>query len=419
MPGKKLSIGFTLALAAIAVTMFMTGTRAAAHTETVLYSFSGVNGGSEPFAGLTFDAVGNLYGTTYAGGLYGQGMVFELSPAGGGTWTEKVLYSFNPGNFRDGGNPGAPVVFDSAGNIYGTTEYGGIYNGGAAFRLAQQSNGSWAETILHSFSSSQMGGYRPTAGLTLDAAGNLYGTLSAAGVNNAGSVFELEPTAKVSWYEDVIHPFINNKRDGVQPYAGLIFDAAGNLYGTTCGGGPYLWGTVFEMSPAAGGSWSEKTLYWFRGKLNHYDGGCPQTSLVMDAKRNLYGTTVWGGPYNNYGTVFELSPNAGGGWTEKILHDFNFDGIDGYHPSGSLTIDSAGNLYGLTHDGGVNNYGAVFELTPSASGWAETILHSFNNDGVDGYEPLGGLVMDAVGNLYGTTSLGGARGGGTVFEVTP
>jgi uncharacterized repeat protein (TIGR03803 family) len=420
MPSTQLPIRFIVALAVISVTLLTTGTDAAAQTETVLYSFSDVNGGTEPFAGLVSDAAGNFYGTTFAGGLYGQGMVFELSPAAGGTWTERVLYSFNPPNHVDGTNPGASLVLDAAGNLYGTTEYGGLHGGGVVFELKPRGNGNWSETVLRHFNPFDVGGYRPAtgAGVILDKAGNLYGTTSTGGAHNTGTVFELTNASGV-WHEKVIHQFVNNQRDGFTSYAGLIFDAAGNLYGTTCQGGSSDNGTVFEMSPGAAGTWSEKTLYSFGGKKNHYDGACPEASLVMDASGNLYGTTVFGGPFNNYGTVFELSPNPDRGWTEKILHDFNNDGSDGYLPEGNLAIDGAGNLYGLTHNGGANNDGTAFEVKPSAGSWTEKILHNFNKDGVDGYEPVGGLIIDAVGNLYGTTSVGGARGGGAAFVITP
>src|ERR1019366_934096 len=211
----------------------------------------------------------------------------------------------------------------------------------------------------------------------------------------------------------VLYSFIHNGTDGGFPQAGLIFDAAGNLYGTTSEGGTSSscsggCGTVFELTPTAGGGWTEKVLHNFNS--NGTDGANPYAGLIFDAAGNLYGTTTVGGTYY-YGTVFELTPTAGGGWTEKVLHSFNYNGTDGNNPQASLTIDAAGNLYGTTSGGGTyGNYkGTVFELTPAAGGdWTETVLHNFV--GPDGAAPLAGLIFDAAGNLYGTTS-----GGGTYY----
>jgi uncharacterized repeat protein (TIGR03803 family) len=244
----------------------------------------------------------------------------------------------------------------------------------------------------------------------------LYGTtVDGGGVTSYGTVFELTPSAGGVWTETVLHTFAYSGTDGYTPLAGLVFDASGNLYGTTVNGGAYKYGTVFELTPTAGGGWTETVLHSFNNKGT--DGYWPYASLILDASGNLYGTTLNGGT-SNVGTVFELTPTAGGGWTETVLH--NFRGKDGYNPNSSLIFDAAGNLYGTTVKGGHYGYGTVFELTPTAGGiWAETLLHSFNNNGTDGYWPYAGLIFDAVGNLYGTSYLGGAHGFGTVFEITP
>jgi len=209
--------------------------------------------------------------------------------------------------------------------------------------------------------------------------------------------------ATTNWTEKVLHSFHRNGTDGYTPQASLIFDAAGNLYGTTVDGGTYRGGTVFELTPQAGGGWTETVLHSFH--RNGTDGASPYAGLVLDAAGNLYGTTVDGGTYGR-GAVFELTPEAGGGWTEQVLHNFG-NGTDGAFPYAGLVLDAAGNLYGTTCQGGTHGRGAVFELTPQAGGgWTDKVLHSF--DPTDGYYPEAGLIFDAAGNLYGTT-LGRSR----------
>jgi uncharacterized repeat protein (TIGR03803 family) len=223
-----------------------------------------------------------------------------------------------------------------------------------------------------------------------------------------------------------LHNFSYFGKDGTFPWADLVLDAHGNLYGTTAAGGAFPEsGTVFELSPKAGGGWKETVLHNFNGTVDNTDGNTPMAGLILDAVGNLYGTTYFGGAHG-LGRVFELSPQKGGGWKEKALHDFNKDGTDGYGPQAGLIFDAAGNLYGTTFIGGsgscvyYGSCGTVFELTPQADGtWTEKVLHSFNNDGTDGYWPYAGLTLDAAGNLYGTTWAGGAQGNGTVFEITP
>jgi uncharacterized repeat protein (TIGR03803 family) len=403
-------------MAIFTATLFVTSTWAAAQ-ERVLHNFA-ANGtdGYYPEAGLIVDAAGNLYGTTVAGGAYNSGTVFELTPAAGGGWTEKVLYSFS-GNGTDGRAPYAGLIFDAAGNLYGTTQYGGTYGLGTVFELTPAGGGSWTEKVLYSFSGNGTDGATPEAGLIFDAAGNLYGTTYQGGTYGYGTVFELTPAGGGGWTEQVLHSFNNNGADGSLPAAGLIFDAAGNLYGTTSYGGTYFYyGTVFELTPAAGGGWTEQVLHSFNN--NGTDGITPLSAgLIFDAAGNLYGTTFAGGTYG-YGTVFELTPAGGGSWTEKVLHNFG-NGTDGAGPLAGLIFDAAGNLYGTTGGGSSYGDGTVFELTPTAGGgWTEKVLHSFGN-GTDGIFPRADLIMDAAGNLYGTTYQGGTYGYGTVFEFTP
>jgi uncharacterized repeat protein (TIGR03803 family) len=341
-------------------------------------------------------------------------------------WTEKVLYSFK-GNRKDGVGPSAGLIFDGVGNLYGTTGGGGVYNAGTVFELMTTANGNWTERVLHSFKFGSSAGWDPDGGLILDNSSNLYGT-AGGGVDGDGVVFELARTAGGHWVEKVLHTFRDDGKDGRNPVAGLIFDDAGNLYGTTPSGGAYYGGgTVFELTPKAGGGWSEKILHSFdnSGHGDGRDGLWPFAGLILDAQGNLYGTTSSGGNLeycggNGCGTVFELSPRAGGhDWREKILHNFRNNGKDGTGPAGNLIFDAAGKLYGLTPTGGAYNGGTAYELSPTADGgWTEKVLHSFGYSS-DGINPSASLVCDFAGNLYGTTWQGGSDEWGTVFEIMP
>src|SRR5882672_6278859 len=242
------------------------------------------------------------------------------------------------------------------------------------------------ESVLYNFSAYLTDAYFPYSGLIFDAAGNLYGTTTNSGAScapsyNCGAVFELLPQSGGGWTEIILHSFNNNGTDGYAPFQGLVLDAAGNLYGTTYRGGAHGVGTVFELTPATGGGWTEKVLYSFSCKNG---GACnPVASLILDGVGNLYGTTQGGGAYYA-GSVFELMPQAGGGWAEKILHSFNNNGKDGVGPQGNLLFDASGNLYGTTLGGGAYNYGTVLEMRRTPGGWAETVLHSFQSNGSDG-----------------------------------
>jgi len=400
----------------------------------VLYNFCSAEyctDGSEPGSGsLIFDASGNLYGTTFKGGAYDSGTVFELSPAGNGTWTEAVLYSFDSGN-NVGCWPSDGLIFDAAGDLYGTASVCGAYNAGTVFELSPGGNGTWTVTALYSFGSTNNDGATPSAGLIFDAAGDLYGTTSAGGEwpyschDGCGTVFELTPGTNGQWTETILHNFTNDGKDGYWPWAGLVFDGAGNLFGTTTAGPGtgclgYGCGTVFELTPGANG-WTETVVHRF-GKAK--DGAIPEAGLTLDSAGNFYSTTVFGGA-SCCGTVFELTPGTNGKWTEKVLHSFGKDGNS--LPAAGVIFDAAGDLYGTTSQGG-DGSGTVFKLTPGRSGkWTDTILHRFGK-GKDGIWPFDGLVFDSAGNLYGTTQQGGTNynsvycgnyGCGTVFEVTP
>ena len=435
----------TLLVAAPLIAIFLSVTGASAGSkEKVLYTFCSVGNctdGSSPVAGLIFDAAGNLYGTTPDGGDYGYGTVFQLVTGANGAWSRKVLHSFKIGT-KDGLQPEAGLIFDAAGNLYGTTvEGGGPYNGGTVFKLTPQANGDWKEEVLHSFKSEGEDGSSPVAGLVFDASGSLYGTTVIGGAHNRGTVFKLAPQANGSWKEKVLHSF-GKGTDGYLPYAGLIFDAKGNLYGTTagslysgCGEHQHHCGAVFKLTPGANGRWSETVLHNF---TSGGDGNHPVVGLILDATGNLYGTTLKGGAYNG-GAVFQLVPERNGAWTESVLYSFCFATgcTDGYYPYAGLVFDAAGNLYGTTWFGGAykngdycpGGCGTAFELVPGTNGkWTEKVLHSFDANGKDGYEPVAGLTIDAAGNLYGTTPFGGRSeltncvpgiGCGSVFEITP
>lgn len=412
-----------------------------AATLKVLYAFHGSPDGLAPESNLIFDAAGNLYGTTYAGGtgggcVGGCGTVFQLTPDGSGGFTEHVIHSFQ-GSPVDGQNPQASLIFDAQGNLYGATDSGGRglrAASGTAFKLSPNTDGSWTETVLHSFNGALDGGHDggdPQGGLVFDAAGNLYGTTAGGGAGTGcgagpatgcGIVFELTPTAGGNWQETILHNFTNNHSDGWTPESGLIFDAAGSLYGTTYYGGaePMGGGAVFKLTPASGG-WQESVLYSFHCAA---DGCSPYSGLVFDAAGNLYGTTVGGGDAGGNGVVYKLAHDAAGAWTETVIHTFA-GGQDGIEPYGGPVLDAAGDVFGTTLNGGggtntgcAEGCGTVYELIPASGGYREAIRARFGN-GARGSGPLAGLAMDAQGNLYGTTAFSGPDGAGVVFEVVP
>jgi uncharacterized repeat protein (TIGR03803 family) len=382
--------------------------RAKAQTESTLYSFTGAGDGGNPLSSLVMDGAGNLYGTTFVGGAYGGGAVYELTPGNNG-WKETVLYSFTGG--LDGADPYyADVIFDGAGNLYGTTVQGGTFGQGTVFKLTPTESG-WSESVLYSFAGGKDGAW-PYAGLVFDPAGNLYGTTSIGGVYSSGTVFELTPGADGQWTESVIHTF--NGKDGVSPVGGLVLDKAGSLYGVTQGGGAHNAGTVFQLASSSSGQWTEKILHSFTGGA---DGSDPYAErLVFDSSGTLYGTTNGGGAFMR-GAVFSLAENAAGFWSERVL--YSFEGNVAANPGSGLILDSKGNLYGTCSNGnGETSVGAVFELSPSATGkWAEKNLLLFNR--TDGEFPYSALLRDPAGNLYGTTLLGGVSNMGVLFEVTP
>ena len=469
--------------------------------ETVLYRFTGGADGGLPFTGVTGDSAGNLYGTTSGGGTlsacegYGCGLVYKLDAAGNYT----VLYSFTGG--ADGSNPDAGVILDSAGNLYGTTGGGGTGGGGVVYKL----DATGQETVLFSFPGSPAGGYSPQAGVVEDSAGNLYGTTSAGGMGSCddglgcGVLYKLDsaghytllhsftsgadggnpnggvirdsagnlygttqgggtvPTGGVG--EGVVYKLdaagnytvlytFTGGADGGGPFAGVFRDSAGNLYGTTRGGGTGLWGVVYKLGAAG----NYTVLYRFTGGA---DGALPDAGVIRDAAGNLYGTTQGGGAgtgFNGYGVVYKLDAagnytvlytftsfadfpgssgvirdsagnlygtyssgmvyklDAAGNYT--VLYSFT-GGADGGAPTGGVIQDSAGNLYG-TSEAITANQGVVYKLDTAGN---FTVLYTFSG-GADGGNPSGGVIRSPAGNLFGTTAGGGKFGGGVVFALT-
>ncbi|HXM64455.1 MAG TPA: choice-of-anchor tandem repeat GloVer-containing protein [Terriglobales bacterium] len=327
-------------------------------TEKVLHSFTGREDGGNPQAGLVFDRAGNLYGTTTQGGAHhcDCGVVFELTQNADGKWKEKVLHSFTGGD-SDGAAPTDRPIFDSSGNLYGTASNGGNNDFGVVFKLTPNSDGSWTETVIHYFASGNDGAY-PRSGLIPDEAGNLYGTTSYGGTYGGGTVFKMKPHSDGTWTESVLYAFQN---EGESPVAGLIFDSAGNLYGTTpvlIGGEGF--GIAFELTPNSDGTWTERVLYRFCSLTRCPDGSYPG-GLIFDRAGNLYGTANGGGD-GGYGVVFKLTPRKDGGWEETVVHAFlDHPGAD---PHVGMILDTTGNLYGTTAGDGGYTFGSVFEFTP-------------------------------------------------------
>jgi uncharacterized repeat protein (TIGR03803 family) len=338
------------------------------------------------------------------------GVALCLCPVARGAPKYKVLHNFTG---SDGNGPYSGVIIDQKGNLYGTTVGGGSGGCcGTVFELTRNLDGKWTESLLHTFENNGRDGAAPYGGLIFDAAGNLYGTAYGGGAHNGGNAFELTP-GQVEWTETILYSFGTHSHDAYAPSAGLVMDSVGNLYGTGH--------AVFELKPTSGG-WNEKVLHRFCSWTNCRDGDGPFAGLILDASGNLYGTTeAGGGICGSCGVVFELTPTSGGRWKELVLHRFDNNGKDGYTPGGgALMMDGSGNLYGTTETGGCCG-GTAFKLTPGSGGhWKETILYNFK-PGAGGWFPTAGVVMDKAGNLYGTTVDGGnaSCSCGVVYKLAP
>jgi uncharacterized repeat protein (TIGR03803 family) len=401
------------AFAAVALVLLLVTPAWSRSTENVLYRFTGGDDGRYPSSNLALDKAGNLYGTTYSGGFTGCidsgdgcGLVFELSPGSNGSWTETVLYTFQ--GSTDGGYP-LGVAIDGAGNLYGTTEVGGNLacgqgaGCGTVFELSPGSGGAWTEIVLHTFEAGNDGD-APFAGVIFDRSGNLYGTTYAGGSNDSGTVFELSPNSNGTWTETVLYSF----NDEGNPWAGVTVDHAGNLYGTTEAG--CVNAQVYKLTES-GGAWLESRIGY---------GYCMLAGVVLDKKGNVYGTDYCSGPADDdcgNGAVLILA-KAGSTYKEDYMAIQSLE--DGMAPQASVLLDPAGNLYGTTSLGGrgtcFGGCGVLFEFTHSQKGWEEKVLHNFGSRPDDGQEPVAPVIRDRAGNLYGTAAYGGT-GFGVVYEV--
>lgn len=393
------------ALALFCALMMVTTRPLQAQTFTVLHNFTGGGDGANPMSSLIRDRSGDFYGTTEAGGLDYDGTVFKLSDRGSG-WIVTPLYAFHG---YDGANPQLGLILGPDGTLYGTTANGGQNSLGSIYNLRPPATACvsvscpWSETVLYSFTGSDSGD--PTGSLIFDQSGNLYGTAFGSHTSDRkqlaegpGCVWELVHSEGM-WTINVLFGFTSG--NGLNPAGGVIFDQAGNLYGTTLIGGDGAVGTVFELTPLGSGIWADQTLHSFSSQ-----GVYPEAGLTADHSGNMYGATY------SPGYAFELTP-SGGGWSFNTISELT--GALG--PAADLTIDSQGNLYGTNLEGG-SGKGNVFKLTQSNGVWTLTDLYDFTG-GSDGEYPSGSVTLDASGNLYGTASQAGAYGYGTVWEITP
>ena len=378
---------------------------ARAQTLTVLHTFSGPDG-LYPYSGVTLDRAGNLYGTTYGGGASQAGTVYQLKRAGA-SYIHNQLHAFTGGS--DGGQPWGGVIFGPDGALYGTTTTGGFEEAGTVFSLrppvtiCRSVLCPWTETVLYNVGN--FGGVEPAYGqVVFDSAGNIYGTTAFGGTGGYGDVYELSRSGN-SWAGTQLYSF--GDPDAQYPAHNAMLDSQGNLYGTTDGGGLDSAGAVFQLMHSGSG-WSENILANFAAEGSGV-GGYGATGLIMDGAGNLYGGTL--GADNTAASVFELS-RSGNSWQFTVLHSFT----TGLACWGSLVLDNNGNLYGTTYSLGTHGMGNIFKLSPSGGGWTYTDLYDFSNSG-DGENPTGDLSIDASGNIYGTNL--GENGYGVVWKLTP
>jgi uncharacterized repeat protein (TIGR03803 family) len=381
-------------------------TTAQAQTFTVLHNFTGPDG-STPEAGLTMDRAGNLYGTALTGGQgfgycnLGCGTVFKLTHTSSG-WLFSPIYKFSG---PDGANPSARVVFGPDGALYGTTVQGGPTGRGVVFQLRPSPSFChavqcpWTETVLYSFLRVDDGSYPSGGDLVFDSAGNIYGTTTDQGDYFGGTVYELS-RSNGAWTETTLHSF-GNGTDGWRPDSGLVWDSQGNLFGTTESGGSNQTGTVYQLTKSGSG-WTETVIHNFD---NDTEGSIPAGGVTFDSAGNLYGTTSTGGPGVG-GGVYELT-HGSGGWTANVLYSFSNVYVGS---AASVTFGPDGTIYGTLGSADVD----VFQLTKSGGQWTQTGVYGRNND-----SPEGNVILDAQGNLYITGAAGGPNQDGVVLQITP
>jgi hypothetical protein len=421
MTGKYSMFNSLVMVAVFAATLMLVGNATARSQYRVLHNFTGGKGGENgPSPGtLLLDGKGNLYGSTPGGGGngcagYGCGTIFELTPRRNGPWKQIALYSFPDGK---NGFPNSSLAFDTSGNLYGTALWDGGISRGSVFQLVRR-QGNWTLNVLYHLGS--------TAGVVLDKAGNLYGSVGLGKYGN-GAISEFIRGSK-GWSLKTLYSFCGrpNCPDGEDPLAPLTWDAAGNLYGTTLNGGngpPKCLnsglgcGVAFQMTPNSDGTWTYHVLHRFAAFKT--DGQFPDGGLVLDASGAAYGVTAYGGVHGN-GTVFKLTLSSGGRWKQTVLYDFPTC-ANGCLPGTTLVFGKAGNLYGVGSGGLADcqgyDCGVVFKLSPQAGGkWKYSVVHKFT--GKDGGFP-NGVIIDAKGNLYGTTQAFGAYGYGVAYQLKP
>ncbi len=413
-PSKRLSRRF-----AFFTTMLTLVLATVSHAETfnILHNFGAAGDGNTLAGPLLKDSAGNLYGMTVGGGTHNMGTVYRLSPTSTGVFQETILYSFKGGS-ADGAGPTGPLVRDSAGNLYGVTQNGGIIatvcslpvvpntGCGVIFKLHPTTTGGWAETVLHRFTGTDGG--NSLAGLVLDSKGNFYGATPVGGSKGQGTVYKLSLTS-TGWKETVLHSFTGGT-DGASPMmfqTALTLDGLGNIYGSTYSGGSSTAdaGVIFELVPQTSGAWTEKILHTFQSGA---DGSEPLTGVILDKSGNVYGTTLKGGTQLGSGVVFKLT--AANGYTKTVLHNFDASTDPAKSNAHGVFFDANGNLFGTTEY-------ALYELTPAPTEWTETLLMDFDEiGGVPVYAPA---IMDAQGHIWGTTLVGGQANGGMAWEFIP
>ena len=380
-PRLKLRLCWLLLVAFTLISSF-----ASAQTESILYNFPGGN----PQSGVTFDGNGNIFGTTVFGGANGAGTVWELSSTG----TYSLLYSFGD-SLTDGSGPVAGVTIDSHGNLFGTTRAGGANGAGTVWEISSSNTYS----VLYSFGASTTDANDPSAGVTVDASGNLYGVTEFGGANGKGAVWEISASNTYS----ILYSFGASGGDAAYPVANVVFDSNGNMFGTSAYGGLYGGGAIWEITST--GSYS---VYHSLGSSSS-DGANPLAGVAFDAYGDMYGTTKTGGA-SGVGTVWEITASG----TYGTLHSFGSSSSDGSGPNAGVTVDNSGNLFGTTTAGGSSNAGAVWEITSVGT---YQLIYSFGAFSNDAATPIGGVTCDASGNLYGSTSIGGASNYGTLWKI--